>query len=192
MDVIVATDGGCSGNGTNTAVATWGFCVLSQLEKVQPLKDAIVKLGGSQSSTDLYYHSKSLVDYEEHGIVDATKITATNNRGELTALLKGLQWVEKNMTNDTNNVTVLVDSTYCMNTVDKWMDNWFLNPKKYKLETRPNLDLLTEIKKLLTALRTKRLVKFMHINSHTSAPHVESEQWIYWMLNNRVDRIQAI
>lgn len=158
------TDGGSRGNGKQNCSASWAYYITDGCN---------VSLG--------------------YGIVEEKHIPgevfrASNNRGELTALLRGLEYIAA--ADIRSKVMVVSDSEYSINCLDKWADAWFANPAKHKLGEKKNLDLITPAKEALDTIRARTCLDFKHVNSHLQEPRdSESEEWFLWKCNDIVDRL---
>lgn len=90
---------------------------------------------------------------------------STNNRGELTAILKILE-----ATQDTHHdLTILADSQYAINSITKWMPGWKRKGWK-KSNGKPvnNQDLMIRLDELMTAARKAgRTVTFEWVRGHS-------------------------
>ncbi len=82
-----------------------------------------------------------IANHEELTITDKTQFfsggtnSTTNNRMELTAVLEALSWCEKN---NRTNMMIYSDSSYCVNSINKWMYSW----AKRNWKDVKNVDLL--------------------------------------------------
>lgn len=158
--VYLGTDGGSRGNGKADCRASWAFVIW---------KD------GAQT-------------YTESGLVDSTKDNpATNNRGELTAIQRGLAHIDKNIPG--TDVVVISDSEYSLNTVSEWAPRWYSNPKKYELDKKKNLDIVKPCIDTIERLRSNRKIKFEHVNSHQEEPDKKDKSWLPWHLNDICDKL---
>lgn len=116
-------------------------------------------------------YSNDVQIYSEYGGESKT----TNNAMELTAILKALEWLEKqeNFTNFSQ-CTIFSDSAYCVNIFNSWITKWENNDwtrgkKKEKIE---NLDLIKSIYSKL-----KPNIKIDKIKGHnTSAGNIMADK----------------
>jgi uracil-DNA glycosylase len=139
-DLIVYTDGGCRGNGKPGAVASWAchwpnWFIESKYSTVPP------------------YQFK----YTNRLLKTKKPQRPTNNRGELLAIIMAIITVRQ-YTVDTD-LTIVSDSSYCINAITKFLPNWVKNGK---INTCKNSDLF----KVVLELDLKG-VKFIHQNGHT-------------------------
>ena len=77
--------------------------------------------------------------YSETG----AEVNTTNNRMEFTAMLRALQWTEKNL-ND-NFIEYYTDSALLYNTLTQWIEGWKNNGWKRKTGEIKNLDLVKQL-----------------------------------------------
>ena len=149
------TDGGCSGNGSAKCVASWGYVVVE---------------------------ADNVLIHEEYGLVPPVKIPgekykSSNNRGELTAMLRGLTWLDENM--PARRVVVATDSDYCINAITVWGPKW----QRQNITDKKNLDLIHPLISMAGAS-----VTFKHIRSHRGEPRdKDSAEWFFWHGNDRAD-----
>ena len=68
------------------------------------------------------------------------EVNTTNNRMEFTAMLRALQWTEKNLNN--NFIEYYTDSALLYNTLTQWIEGWKNNGWKRKTGEIKNLDLV--------------------------------------------------
>ena len=93
---------------------------------------------------------------------------ATNNRGELTAIIKILE-ATRNTDHDLN---ILADSQYAINSITKWMTGWKKRGWK-KADGKPvvNQDLMIQLDKLMTeAQQAGRTITFKWVKGHAGHP----------------------
>ncbi len=65
----------------------------------------------------------SILYYNAHKkILSGNEAATTNNRMELTAVIKGLSVLKRPV-----DITIITDSKYVMDGIDKWIDNWKQN-----------------------------------------------------------------
>lgn len=93
---------------------------------------------------------------------------ATNNRGELTAIIKILE-----ATQDTeHDLTILADSQYAINSITKWLPGWKKKGWK-KSDGKPvvNQDLMIQLDELMSgATAAGRNITFQWIKGHAGHP----------------------
>ena len=145
-----------------------------------------------------YYITDGETVVEESGIVPEANIEgkqfkSSNNRGELMAILRGLQFIRDNSKQfKFNTIFVISDSQYSIGCITIWAENWFSNPTKYKLSEKKNLDLITPAKEAYDSIRDDYRVMFTHVNSHTKAPlDTSSQGWFIWKCNDHVESIEV-
>ncbi len=150
--MLVFTDGGASKNGQRDCRASWAF--IAQ-------------------------------DISESGLVPIANIPgekyqASNNRGELYAIYKALQYIS---TLPDTPVTIISDSEYSIKCLTIWGPTWTGS----KLDGKKNLDIIMPSLELLRNLPN---VSFRHVRSHMrEPPNTNSMDWFLWSGNNRVDML---
>ncbi len=90
----------------------------------------------------------------------------TNNRMELTAVIKGLESIPK-----PSSVTVITDSQYLVKGMTEWMDNWLA--KNWKTASKKPVKNV-ELWQRLLELSGKHQIDWQWIQGH--AGHFENEQ----------------
>ena len=93
---------------------------------------------------------------------------ATNNRGELTAIIKILEATR----NTDHDLTILADSQYAINSITKWMTGWKKRGWK-KSDGKPvvNQDLMVQLDELMTeAQKAGRTITFKWVKGHAGHP----------------------
>lgn len=110
----------------------------------------------------------------------------SNNKGELLAILKGLQFARDNQRGDCRDLVIVTDSQYSLNAINVWSENWYGDARL--LEGKKNLDLIKPAMEILMHLRETRRVFFKHINSHKKRPDDPNEQFL-WDGNDIADRL---
>lgn len=109
----------------------------------------------------------SIIKYKEKEIVlSGSYRQTTNNRMELIAVIKALEYIKK-----PSNITIITDSLYVVNPVNKgWLLKWeFFNWKRKDGTDTINMDLW---KRLLSLIRYHN-VKFKWIKGHNNHPENE-------------------
>lgn len=71
------------------------------------------------------------------------EVNTTNNRMEFIAMLRALQWAEKNLNN--NFIEYYTDSALLYNTLTQWIEGWKNNGWKRKTGEIKNLDLVKQL-----------------------------------------------
>ncbi len=94
----------------------------------------------------------------------------TNNRMELTAILKSLEYLRDNTENfdDITLAEINSDSAYCLNGVTKWIYGWFKNNWQ-TAEGKPvaNRDLWEPIYQLIWYFKSKCEILFTKVSGHS-------------------------
>lgn len=93
------------------------------------------------------------------------EVNTTNNRMEFTAMLRALQWVEKNLNN--NFIEYYTDSALLYNTLTQWIEGWKNNGWKRKTGKIKNLDLVKQLYKYSNK-------NFNHVRGHNG------NKWNEW------------
>ena len=99
--------------------------------------------------------------YSESG----AEVNTTNNRMEFTAMLRALQWTEKNLNNDF--IEYYTDSALLYNTLTQWIEGWKNNGWKRKTGEIKNLDLVKQLYEYSNK-------NFNHVRGH------HGDQWNEW------------
>jgi ribonuclease HI len=125
--------------------------------------------------------------------IPGKKFKTSNNRGEITAILRALQFIEDGMKLDmlilqSSKIIIVSDSEYSINCIDKWATRWIANSTANA--GKKNMDLLIAARRSLDVIKSKYNVEFRHIRSHRVAPaDTESEEWFCWKGNDVVDKM---
>ena len=102
------------------------------------------------------------------------EVNTTNNRMEFTAMLRALQWTEKNLSNYF--IEYYTDSALLYNTLTQWIEGWKNNGWKRKTGEIKNLDLV------------KQLYKYSNKNfNHVRGHHGDKDENSKW--NEYVDKL---
>ena len=102
------------------------------------------------------------------------EVNTTNNRMEFTAMLRALQWTEKNLSN--NFIEYYTDSALLYNTLTQWIEGWKNNSWKRKTGEIKNLDLV------------KQLYEYSNKNfNHVRGHHGDKDENSKW--NEYVDKL---
>lgn len=159
----VFTDGGSIANGKPECVASWSFYITDGCN--------IATAHGMVAPVD----------------IPCEEFKSSNQRGELTAILAGLEYISGHMSDfDFERILIVSDSEYSINCISKWAATWLENPTKHKLSEKKNLDLIIPAKELRDGIH--KPVDFKHIRSHKVAPaDTESHEWFLWKGNDIVD-----
>jgi len=153
--VFLFTDGAASNNGKINAKASWAFlsCEIQQSNKI--------------------------IWHETY--TDFVQENPSNNRGELSAILFGLQHTIK--THKNRLILVVTDSKYSINAITLWSRKWIKEN-----EIKKNTDLIYPAADLYF---TNKNIAFIHTKSHTPNNVKEKRQFLpamYWEGNNRADQ----
>lgn len=95
------------------------------------------------------------------------EIETTNNRMELTAVIKSLEALKTEC-----NITLYTDSKYVMDGINEWLPNWKKNNWKTsnKKNDVKNVDLWTKLDELIK----QHVIRFVWVKGH--AGHIENER----------------
>jgi ribonuclease HI len=136
--LFIFTDGACKGNGTKNAKGGIG----------------------------VYFNNLDNMFVSE--ILDNSKYVATNQRAELTAMIKALETIIANvdLINEIfDDIIIYTDSTYVERTCNVWRLTWkknnWKNTKKVQVS---NCDLIQHLDELLTNIDVK--LSIIHIRGH--------------------------
>ncbi len=124
---------------------------------------------------------------------------SSNNRGELTAIYAARSYIAAIPTDEPlspntglvfDEVVIVSDSMYCIDTLSKWVVGWLADPVGKDLNSKKNIDLIVPMHRLLMDLRAKWPVQFVHCRSHQTEPQVvESHEWFLWKGNDLADKL---
>lgn len=160
-EIYLFTDGGSLRNGKANCVASWGYLL-----------------------ADNKHNNKY-----DHGKVYNGKIRASNNRGELSAILFGLKRFNNEKYN-AEKLSIISDSQYCINSITKWAPKWFKDINKHK--DKKNLDLFKDIIDEIKKIRANKIqIAFRHVNSHRKEPPRNNFAHLLWKGNMIVDKFCA-
>lgn len=158
------TDGGATANGKATCKASWGY---------------YIHMVGSNNTTT----------HRASGIVPAVKIggakfNSSNNRGEITALVKAIEWLEES--SYPHDIEIVSDSKYLIDCLTKWIPKWI---REDKTAEKKNTDLLIPLYQRIHKM--PNVINFKHVNSHRIAPAVNTPEYFYWYGNDIADKLCA-
>jgi len=159
----IFTDGAAKANGRSNCTASWGVFITD---------------GSTRASA---------YDLVEPVDIPDKQYKTSNNRGELTAILRALTYVSTYNGTDGfcyEKIKIISDSEYSVMGVDT-----------RSAEGKANADLLIPAKELLAALKEKCPVMLERIphHSHEKAPvDTESEEWFLWKGNTIADKLCEI
>lgn len=148
---VIFTDGACKGNGTSAAVASWAFVVCQN-------GSPVVQLAGVVEPVD----------------TPGKVHKSSNQRGELTAVLRALEWLRDNL----QPALIVSDSEYSIKTLTEWAPKWLAS----KWAKAANVDL---IKPALELVRHTGCT-WRHQRSHQKKPSEPLDVWL-WEMNNLAD-----
>jgi ribonuclease HI len=123
----------------------------------------------------VYFPNKEFTDISEKLLVNGK---STNNQAELMAIRVALQSI-KPYRMYFNNIYIITDSTYCIDSLTKNVYNWIKN--KWKKSTGDNVLNKELMESTYNILQEFNNVTFAHINSHTN------KKGFYYDGNNKAD-----
>jgi ribonuclease HI len=155
----IFTDGACPNNGKRSANAAWGCLLVSD--------DGYIVLDRLSGAIPL---SES----------------QTNQRAELTALLRGLELAEKQFgkLNDVKKVQIWSDSEYSINCASVWGPKWKSKGWKKQGGDIQHLDLIKVLVEKTLSLGFK--IEYRWLKGHKGG---ESQHAFPWMFNHQVDAL---
>jgi ribonuclease HI len=173
--ILAFTDGGCVGNGTPNAIASYATYIMTGHNNQIEVSGIIESFEYAMISDDILMGFK----------ITNKSAVPTNNRGEYFAWC----WIL---------LILLRTHTYCAveivsdcNLFIKTLTEWLPNRKLKKTESElKNYDLVYIADILLSELqiRTGNRVKLTHINSHKEAPPKTNKlEYVKWLGNSLVD-----
>jgi ribonuclease HI len=155
--LYLATDGGAIKNGKLGCVCSWAY---------------FLRVGAETEFKHIYGSGK---------ITDK----ASNNIGELTAVLNGLlalsEYIKANECEVKYDVIVYSDSMYAINCITKWYPKWIATKKT---DGKKNLELIKTIYDTWKAVSASCNIKFEHVRSHKV-----NDNTLSWHLNDIVDKM---
>jgi ribonuclease HI len=156
-------------------------------DKIYIFTDGGCKNNGKNNAKGAYS-----VFFEEHSSLNKSGLVIsepTNQKAELTAILKSLEILNENSEYFKNKQIVIVtDSMYSINCVTKWSKNWKTNGwKNAKGQSIKNKEIIVEIVDLYEKL--EKPPKFQHVFSHTKEPSEKNTlAYQLWYGNYQVDK----
>ena len=155
----IFTDGACPNNGKRNANAAWGCLLVSDDGYI-----VLDRLSGAIPLTE----------------------SQTNQRAELTALLRGLELAEKQFgkLNDVKKVQIWSDSEYSINCASVWGPKWKSRGWKKQGGDIQHLDLIRVLVEKTLALGFK--IEYRWLKGHKGG---ESQHAFPWMFNHQVDAL---
>ena len=155
--LYLATDGGAIKNGKPGCVCSWAYFLRV----------------GAETEFKHIHGSGRISD------------KASNNIGELTAVLKGLralqEYIAANACDTKYTVVVYSDSMYAINCITKWYPKWVAT---HKTGDKKNLDLIKTIHDIWKTVCSDCDIKFEHVRSHKV-----NDNTLQWHLNDIVDKM---
>ncbi|NDB83903.1 MAG: reverse transcriptase-like protein [Alphaproteobacteria bacterium] len=155
----VFTDGACPGNGKRNANAAWGCLLVSDDGYI-----VLERLSGAIPLSE----------------------TQTNQRAELTALLRGLELAEKQLSRitDLKKVQIWSDSEYSINCASVWGPKWKSKGWTKQGGEIQHLDLIRVLVEKTLLLGFK--IEYRWLKGHKGG---ESQYAFPWMFNHQVDAL---
>ena len=155
----IFTDGACPNNGKRNANAAWGCLLVSDDGYI-----VLDRLSGAIPLTE----------------------SQTNQRAELTALLRGLELAEKQFgkLNDVKKVQIWSDSEYSINCASVWGPKWKSKGWKKQGGDIQHLDLIRKLVEKTLELGFK--IEYRWLKGHKGG---ESQHAFPWMFNHQVDAL---
>ena len=155
----IFTDGACPNNGKRNANAAWGCLLVSDDGYI-----VLDRLSGAIPLTE----------------------PQTNQRAELTALLRGLELAEKQFgrLNDVKKVQIWSDSEYSINCASVWGPKWKARGWKKQGGDIQHLDLIRKLVEKTLELGFK--IEYRWLKGHKGG---ESQHAFPWMFNHQVDAL---
>lgn len=175
--IYIFTDGAATKNGRENCRASYAYY--------------ICEYHPAQFDTTLDVSNIKYANLVPLSNIPGEKYAASNNRGELMAIMTSLKYIADNKTKLAN-ITIVSDSEYSINSITKWAPNWLKDPIKNKLSEKKNMDLIKPAIEYLREIRQLNAVSFRHIKSHTKAPvDKASFEWFLWNGNDTADKLCA-
>lgn len=109
-------------------------------------------------------------------VSDLIMDTATNNIGELTAILRGLELAAKHCAGYAK-LVIYSDSMYCINTLTAWYPKWV---RLGQLEGKKNIPIIAAITAAMAAFPIP--IEFKHVRSHEA-----DDGSVGWKYNHECD-----
>lgn len=157
---VVFVDGSCIGNGSENARASYAFFFSNGPLSHYLNGDKVGRLNGLKD---------------------------TNNRGELLAFIKTLEYILDNDYYTTREIIIVSDSNYCVRIMNEWLDGWIKRDVVWSKENSDMLNLLAEYRRKLKERGFQ--ISSIHMNSHKKAPKDKfCEEYFRWKGNDIVDK----
>lgn len=168
--LYIFTDGGARNNGKPNCIASWGYYIAAN--------------GMTEQSFDLV----APVD------IPGQKFKSSNNRGELSAILFGLEKLQEIKTSPilsaVKTIKIISDSQYAINSVTKFYPSWLRDEEK--LKEKMNIDLIKPIYDIIQTLQKTYTILIIHVNSHIKEDQIPpqgTQDWFLWNGNEIVDKL---
>lgn len=145
-EIIIATDGGCVGNGRANSSGSWAYLIDNYVAKAGAVPPV-------------------LLDADCH----RTSIPAppTNIRAELIAILMAVRFLCGLQLK--NRVCIVTDSEFSINVLTKWLPNW---EARGEIGAKANPDLVSLLAEITTRYGRDR-IRYLHVRSHQRAASVD-------------------
>jgi ribonuclease HI len=145
-EIIVATDGGCIGNGKADSSGAWAYLIDNYVAKAEAVP--AVLLDGECRRTEI-------------------PCPPTNNRAELIAILMAVRFLcGLQLKND---VCIITDSEYSINVLTKWLASW---EARGEIGVKANPDLSVLLSEAIARYGRDR-IRYVHVRSHQKAAGVD-------------------
>lgn len=105
-----------------------------------------------------------IVDGDDESIIRGGEKETTNNRMELTSIIKALEEITPNSDNPPK-VTIFSDSTYCVKGINEWLPGWI----KSNFKGKKNIDIWREYLKVSNGID----VTLKWVKAHNGHPQNE-------------------
>lgn len=115
----------------------------------------------------------------------------TNICAEMTAVLKGLQWIKERLEHRGRLIYIYTDSRFAIDVVTSWIDKWLNDPEGTGYAKKKNVDLILALKFAYDDLGGKDVVKFIHVRAHQPQPDHNNPAWEHWRYNDMVDKLAS-
>lgn len=172
--LYIFTDGAATKNGKKDCAASWAYCMRSS----------------SCLKSSFFEESAGFVPDCE---IPGEKYTASNNRGELMAILEAFKTIDHWMSFENHevlskhtNIVLVSDSEYSIKSITVWIKKWLTDAEL--LKSKKNIDLIVPAHQLYNKINTQKKLSISHIRSHKKAP-VEEHALFLWQGNNRADEL---
>lgn len=167
--IYCATDGACTGNGRAHARASYGFC----LQYFNGIR---------------WKEKRAAADVPRHFVAGGAATQPSNNRGELLAALRALEYIDRKGWRDVE-ITLVLDSMVVI-----WATDGVLK-KGRPLDKYKNLDILEPLCNQISKLEAANcIIHKQHVNSHLSAAdkaRLPIKMQYYVHLNECADKLAA-